>query len=381
MRLLFCIDRYHPSRGGAEAYLRDLCAALHARGHEISIAALEAEEDGNADLIRIPAPRFPRLAREIVFAVKVRRLKRRSSFDRTLGFRHVLDADLFQPHEGLFIDSMRGSLGPSSSRPFILKLLFLKKLLSLKNLFFLYTDWALFRNNPKLKVAALSCRMASAIEFRYACYQPRTTVIPNGVDIKKFYAEPDPGRREALRIRLALPLKGRLLLFVGHNFRLKGLIEAIRGVAEYGRQGKNALLIVVGRGKTKPYQRLIQRIGMEGRVFFLGEQAEMRGLYAASDLLLHPTYYDPCSLVVLEALGAGLPVITSRFNGAAELLQGTEAGCIIEDPRDTNALANALTEILDSGQYETFRKNAAMVGASNAFEQHVQRMESWIMGT
>ena len=47
--------------------------------------------------------------------------------------------------------------------------------------------------------------------------------------------------------------------------------------------------------------------------------------YAAADLYVHPTFYDPCSLVVLEAAACGLPIITSRYNGAAELFRGDGA--------------------------------------------------------
>lgn len=382
MKLLFCIDQYRPSRGGAETYLRDLSAALHDRGHAISIATLVAEEDGHSEIVTIDAPPFPRLAREIVFASKVKRLARSNAFDRSLGFRHTLDADLFQPHEGLFLDAVQGSTRPASPSRLVQNLLFMKKWISMKNLFFFHADRALFKNRPGLKVAALSNRIAAIIRDRFARYHPKVTVIPNGVDLQKYYPEPDLDRRAVLRRKLDLPESGKLLLFVGHNFRLKGLKEAIKGLNEYsGRCREKPLLLVVGRGRQGPYKKQAQALGLTDQVRFLGDRAEMRDLYVASDVLLHPTFYDPCSLVVLEALGCGLPVITSRYNGASELIEGTEAGRILDDPRDCAAMARALSIILESHSFPSICNHAAALGAANSFEKHVDRMEAWITTT
>ena len=73
----------------------------------------------------------------------------------------------------------------------------------------------------------------------------------------------------------------------------------------------------------------------------------MRNGYFAADFLVHPTFYDPCSHVVLEALACGLPVITTRYNGASELLHPPREGYVIDDPHDHERLAWCLTQLLD----------------------------------
>jgi UDP-glucose:(heptosyl)LPS alpha-1,3-glucosyltransferase len=95
--------------------------------------------------------------------------------------------------------------------------------------------------------------------------------------------------------------------------------------------------------------------------------------------LLHPTFYDPCSLVVLEAIGSGIPVLTTGYNGAAELIKKGSAGWVVEDPRDKQALAMALGDILHEDHYPVFRENAAKLGCLNSFSRHVDRMEQWIL--
>ena len=69
--------------------------------------------------------------------------------------------------------------------------------------------------------------------------------------------------------------------------------------------------------------------------------------YAAADAYVQPTFYDPCSLVVLEALASGLPVVTSRFNGVSELLTQGREGYVIYDPADHYELAEALVPMFN----------------------------------
>ena len=65
------------------------------------------------------------------------------------------------------------------------------------------------------------------------------------------------------------------------------------------------------------------------------------------DAAVLPTYYDPCSRFILEALAQAKPVITTRFNGASERIIDNRHGHIIEDPRDIEALARALRRLAE----------------------------------
>src|SRR6185312_17202667 len=98
------------------------------------------------------------------------------------------------------------------------------------------------------------------------------------------------------------------------------------------------------------------------RVHFVGHCPDMRNAYFAADFLVHPTFYDPCSLVVLEALACGLPVITTRYNGAAELLSPPADGLVLDDPHDAPATAAAITRMLGRG-YRVAASQAARQAA------------------
>ena len=79
---------------------------------------------------------------------------------------------------------------------------------------------------------------------------------------------------------------------------------------------------------------------------FVGRMKDMRGLYGAADMLLLPTRRDTCSLVVLEALAMGLPVITTLQNGASEVMEDGKQGILL-DRGDPAMLADAMAEMLD----------------------------------
>src|SRR5947209_5603213 len=94
------------------------------------------------------------------------------------------------------------------------------------------------------------------------------------------------------------------------------------------------------------------RLDVAAQVRFLGYCADMRDCYFASDFLAHPTFYDPCANVVPEALACGLPIVTSRYNGAAELLHATGGdpaeraeGYVVDDPHHHARLAWCLEQL------------------------------------
>jgi UDP-glucose:(heptosyl)LPS alpha-1,3-glucosyltransferase len=100
----------------------------------------------------------------------------------------------------------------------------------------------------------------------------------------------------------------------------------------------------------------------------------MRNAYFAADFLVHPTFYDPCSLVVLEALACGLPVITTRANGASELLHPPQEGYVVEDPHDHDRLACAMAQLLDPARRAARAQAARRAAEHWTFEHHYRQM-------
>jgi UDP-glucose:(heptosyl)LPS alpha-1,3-glucosyltransferase len=133
-------------------------------------------------------------------------------------------------------------------------------------------------------------------------------------------------------------------------------------------------LLVVGSPRTAAYERLARRLGIGQRVCFAGHCADMRNGYFAADFLVHPTFYDPCSLVALEALACGLPVITTRCNGAAELLSPPREGYVIANPHEHGRLAWAMTQLLDPVRRAGCAQAARRAAATWTFEEHYRQL-------
>jgi UDP-glucose:(heptosyl)LPS alpha-1,3-glucosyltransferase len=132
--------------------------------------------------------------------------------------------------------------------------------------------------------------------------------------------------------------------------------------------------LVAGNRQTGPFRRLARRLGVADRVVFAGFCPDILDGYFAADFFALPTFYDPCSHVVLEALACGLPVITSRHNGASELMHPPREGFVVDDPHDTEHLAWCLTQLLDPARRSACAQAARRVGTQWTFEQHYLQM-------
>src|SRR5205809_7725215 len=130
----------------------------------------------------------------------------------------------------------------------------------------------------------------------------RIELIRNGVPVDKFRF--DPGLREKGREDLKLKPDQIALLFAGSGWERKGLLFAIEAMQLC--KNRNMRLLVAGRGNQRSYK--------SKRVEFLGEVLDLARIYAAADIFILPTLYDPFSNACLEALACGLPVITTRAN-------------------------------------------------------------------
>jgi UDP-glucose:(heptosyl)LPS alpha-1,3-glucosyltransferase len=195
-------------------------------------------------------------------------------------------------------------------------------------------------------------------------------VVRSAINPDRFLADDRLKRRHAERAAWNAKPDEVVGLFVAMNYRLKGLAQLLDAFALVPR-GK---LVVVGNPKFARYQRQAQRLGIADRVVFLGHRGETRDCYFAADYLVHPTFYDPCSLVALEALACGLPVITSRYNGAAELLSPPADGLVIANPHDASELATAMSRMLDREYLSSATAAARATAAKWTFEQHYQAL-------
>jgi UDP-glucose:(heptosyl)LPS alpha-1,3-glucosyltransferase len=209
-------------------------------------------------------------------------------------------------------------------------------------------------------LAALSTYVAESAARWYGLGPPRVRIVRNGIDVR-----PLRGRRvdaTAIRREQQIPEGAVWFLAAAHNFRLKGihqLVDAARRLPP----GRAQITIA---GKDEPIA------GAPPNVRFLGAPPVMHDLLLAADVFVHPTFSDPSSRVVLEALAAGTPVVTTRWNGAADFVGA--AGVVIGDPRDVDALAAAMVSLLDPQQRGCAAAATAGLAEAVSVERHAREM-------
>ena len=170
------------------------------------------------------------------------------------------------------------------------------------------------------------------------------SVIYNGVDSSRYSPDNDAHYRDEVRDRLSLAPGVQVVLFLGGDWPRKGLAQAIEALSLLA--GSGAMLLVVGPGNMVSYRNLAKRFSIEDRVIFTGPTREAWKYYAASDVFLLPSLYEPFGLSILEAMASGLAVLASRDCGAAELIHEGVDGLLIQNPRDVPAISAKLGALL-----------------------------------
>jgi glycosyltransferase involved in cell wall biosynthesis len=184
----------------------------------------------------------------------------------------------------------------------------------------------------------------------------RIQVILNGVDLEEF--RPSFADRAAFGLPAGVPLA----LFVGD---LRTPRKNLDTVLESLTRVPNLHLVVAGRTESSPYPALAARLNVDSRVHFLGFRRDVARLMQAADLFVFPSRYEACSLVLLEALASGLPIITARSAGGAEVVEA-DCGIVLDDPNNPAALAAALCRL----SADSALRNAMGCAARTVAEQH-----------
>ena len=332
--------------GGAETTLGYLVRGLAAAGHVVTVygsdreAAARAALGPEAGYVRVPVW-GGKTWRVLTFALNSRRLLNQVHGQVVFSLERVLSPQVYRAGDGCHREWL------TRRAPYLAPLARAAQYLSPFHRTMLLIERRLFTFPGLKRVIANSRQVRDEVIRHYNVEAARVRVIYNGLDRRRFQPLEAEARCE-LRRRLGVPDDAEIVLFVGSGFKRKGLTFLLQAFS--GLSAKTCLLWVVGKGNSAPYQRAAGRLGVADRVRFWGPAAETAPFYQAATVLALPTLYDPCSNVVLEALGCGLPVITTAANGAAEFLTPGENGAIIPQPDDITGLSESLALFLDQGR-------------------------------
>ncbi|MEH2154188.1 glycosyltransferase family 4 protein [Nostoc sp.] len=313
------------------------------RGHHLTLLASEIapelEQNSQVNWIKIPVKGYPtEFVRNFIFAQKSADWlwKHRSDIDlvKVNGAINLAAADVNAVH---FVHSswLRSPVHISRDR---------------RDLYSFY-QWLFTAFNARWEkqafqkaqvVVAVSEKVAQEL-VNIGVPRSRIRVIVNGVDLEEF----TPGESDAcgglrLRQKLGLPENVTLALFAGDIRTPRKNLDTVLNALV---QVPDLHLAVVGHIEGSPFPQLAASLGLSDRVHFVGFRRDIPEIMRSVDLFIFPSRYEACSLVLLEALSSGLPVITATATGGAELVT-PECGIVLTDSNDIDALAVAMMSLV-----------------------------------
>ncbi len=360
MRLAFIKKRFF-IHGGAERYLQSLIKQLKQAGYEIHIFADEWEKEEGVVFHRVNALPVLSFLSTITFNTNVKReIIRNIRPDCVISFERTTYQDIYRAGEGCHAEwlKIRATIEPFYKRlSFTINPLHLSLLTLEKNL---------FKTTPL--IIANSKMIKKQIIQHYAVQENKITIIYNGVDLTRFTPENRVKWRDTVRRGLSIHKDSLVVLFVGSGFERKGLHTLINSLPLLKEQYIKVLII--GKGNRDKYMAQAEKNAVSDKIFFLGPQKEIEKYYAAADVFVLPTLYDPFSNATLEAMASGLPVITTKNNGAAEIIADGQEGYVLDSLFNKEELADKISLSLKNG--EKMAANARKRAAAFPIEKATQ---------
>jgi glycosyltransferase involved in cell wall biosynthesis len=170
-------------------------------------------------------------------------------------------------------------------------------------------------------------------------------MIPNGVDPNAIVCCRPPERRRLLRVQLGLPPDDQIAVMVAALQERKGAFDYIKAAHAASKMVPSLRYAVLGEGDILPVmQRMAAEFGIIDRVHFLGRRDDVRQILHAFDQFVLPSHYEGMALTMLEALAAGLPMVTTRVGGVSDVLPA-ERGALFADRYDAEAIGLAMARL------------------------------------
>ena len=343
------VRRGYSATGGAEAYLNRFADAACAAGHSCVLFTGGEWPDSawNGECVRL-AGGSPR-----AFADALAAANPRDRCDFVFSLERVWTCDGYRAGDGVHAAwlARRAAFEPFW-RP-------LFRRFSGKHRDLLEIERALFSAGGAGLVIANSEWIKREIAQHFGFPPERTHVVYNGVPA----FTPPPNARAEMRAELGLGPADYVLLFAGSGWERKGLRFAIDAV-NAATQSRPTLL-VAGRGRAEKMPR-------SARVRYLGSVGDMARVLSAADVFLLPTLYEPFSNACLEALAAGLPVLTTEHNGFAEIIERGVEGEVFADPLDVASFAAGIDRWENTARRAEIRPRLLEKAARFTIEENVR---------
>jgi len=363
MKFAFCLFDYSPITSGLSRDFLRILGQCQKRGHEAEVfvstwSGDRTVEEATVTVLTDWSDSFRRnhIKNERYYRRLCHQLKARS-FDAVIGFNRMPGLDIYYGADFCY----RGrKINPPVTR--------LRPRYRHRCAF----EEAVFGANSRTLILSISEREKKIYQEYYYTPDSRFFSLPPTLGLDRKPVHNRSGTRQQIRYEFGIQDDALLLLFIGSGFKAKGLDRALRALASLqpSLKVRSQLMIIgeEGRGllgswrSKRKFKRLATRLGVGHQVQFLGGRKDIPELLAAGDLLLHPAYEENTGTVLLEAITAGVPVLTTDVCGYAHHVQQAGAGTVLSSPFDQDQLNRELAHVLESPIRTTWQANGLKYG-------------------
>jgi len=350
MRIALAIQSLVLARGGAERFTRNLIRGLTARGHGLVVFCHDWDDQAAAsgiELVRVPPPRpwrhpWPEFSRNVWAAIGGMQ-----AFDVVFGLTQLWPQDVHRFGGGVYRYWYRRKYG------MLLPLQLLRPRIRGSLAF----ERAMYSPGNYRQLIAISDMDRRIVREQYGVPAERVHTVYNGFDQEEFHPHGRADARDRLCAAHGLDPQSTIVLFAANNYVRKGLPQAVEALRRAPQPGKFTL-VAIGKPDRAVRRRLDVRIGAAFRTVWLDRVDTPAEYYRGADMLLFPTLYDSFANVIGEALLCGLPVITTRQAGGAEMVIHGENGFVARDADALRELTEYAVLLTDRGRCAAFSQRA-----------------------
>lgn len=366
MKLAFTLFHYFPY-GGLE---RDMLAVANAcleRGHQVTIytRCWQGGKPAGIRVVEMPGRGWSNHRRAWHFVRQFLALPERNHFDAVIGFNRMPGLDIYYAADVCFAQRVM------EDRSWWYRL-------GARCRSYLALEAAVFAPSATTRVLALTKEQIAAYRHYYQTGEDRFSLLTPGILRDRVMPANYGQLRQQFRADYQLADDAILLLMVGSNFRLKGVGQVIRSLQLLPPAlQQRVVLWVAGQDRAEPFLRLARRSGLAGKVRFLGPREDVARLMWSADMFLHPSRSESAGMVLLEAMVAGLPVVTTFACGYAAYVESWQMGEVL-DARDAalpEHLAEAIPRLLARGTDHWRRQGQEFAANADIFSRTEQMVK------
>ena len=353
--------------GGAEQFADGFIHQLAESGHEVHIFANSWTPSHHSNINHhfVGILGLNAFFRTLSFSIQVSKKIRAQHFDIIQSHEKTWGQDIYRAGDGCHIKwlNQRGKQISSIKKLFLFINPFHQLILMLEK--------NIFESAQCKKIIAISQMVKEDILENYKCPPEKISVVYNGVDLHRFHPSNKNIYRKSIRKQLGIPEDSILILFVGSGFERKGLQFLLQSTEYLAKE--NWRLLLMGKGNFEKFMRYAPA-NKRNRIITKEPDPEIEKFYASADLFILPSIYEPFGNANLEALATGLPVITTKYCGAANIIDSRNNGLVVGDPYNPQEIAEKINYLFDFSVRESMGRKARELAEQFPLERNNREM-------